>query len=459
MKSAPRNSHTEPGAQAATLEESTRKLQDSILEESKKTTNTPDDRLAIAQTVGAESLDAIGPHYRFALASRIVPLVFRALLPPRGSGASIAGAATRLGLLAGRPLAVPVPLIADPLRLALSVVVILSSAGLLGAHNVKPFWQFSFGVVLILLGIWIGYRAWKSRRRWRDVGQLLSDTSNPSSGTGSAMPDDIARWREIFEGAKTTRWHTLTWALAIITFFVGAHQLLGLRWTLPLHGGVPVENVLLALCVVAGLQHWFNQRAHRVSVAKAPTGLGARTRDFVTKLRAGGVRSSPWSRVLRVTVACVIAVAAVAGPILSSRIADGEFAHLARLPATGYVAGVTVFVLALISLWGWAYNVAAIGVAVASGVIVTGAQWVLNEYLPSSTQLAALDLLPAVIWLLLMGLVVQYLPVRTTKLGESNTVYGEKDRPTITHVYTPSEATASVADDQTVAVGAAMGMR
>ena len=458
LKSAPRNVRTEPGAQAATLEESTRKLQDSILEESKKTTNTPDDRLAIAQTVGAESLDAIGPHYRFALASRIVPLVFRALLPPRGSGASIAGAATRLGLLAGRPLAVPVPLIADPLRLALSVVVILSSAGLLGAHNVKPFWQFSFGVVLILLGIWIGYRASKSWTRWRDVGQLLSDTSNPNSDTGSAMPDDIARWREIFEGAKTTRWRTLTWALAIITFFVGVHQLIGLRWTLPLHGGVPVENVLLALCVVAGLQHWFNQRAHRVSVAKAPTGLGARARDFVTKLRTGGVRSSPRSRVLRVTVAAVIAVAAVAGLILSSRIADGEFAHLARWPAAGYVAGVTVFVLALISLWGWAHNVAAIGVAVASGVIATGAQWVLNEYFPGSTQLAALDLLPTVIWLLLMGLVVQYLPVRTTKLGESNTVYGEKDRPTIIHVYTPSEATASVADEQAVAVGAAMGM-
>jgi hypothetical protein len=119
---------------------------------------------------------------------------------------------------------------------------------------------------------------------------------------------------------------------------------------------------------------------------------------------------------------------------------------------------VTVFVLALISLWGWAHNVAAIGVAVASGVIATGAQWVLNEYFPGSTQLAALDLLPTVIWLLLMGLVVQYLPVRTTKLGESNTVYGEKDRPTIIHVYTPSEATASVADEQAVAVGAAMGM-
>ena len=110
---------------------------------------------------------------------------------------------------------------------------------------------------------------------------------------------------------------------------------------------------------------------------------------------------------LRVTVACVIVVAAIAGLILSSRIADGDFAHLARWPAAGYVAGVTVFVLVLISLWGWAHNVGAVGVAVASGVIAAGAQWVLNEYLPGSTQLAVLDLLPTVIWLLLMGLVVQ----------------------------------------------------
>jgi enamine deaminase RidA (YjgF/YER057c/UK114 family) len=45
---------------------------------------------------------------------------------------------------------------------------------------------------------------------------------------------------------------------------------------------------------------------------------------------------------------------------------------------------------------GWAHNVAAVGVAVASGVIAAGAQWVLDEYLPGSTQLAARDLLPAV---------------------------------------------------------------
>lgn len=459
LKSATRNTRTEPAAQAAALEESTRKLQDSILKESKKTTNTPDDQFAIAQTVGAETLDAIGPHYRFALASRIVPLVFRALLPPRGSGASIAGAATRLGLLAGRPLAVPVPLIVDPLRLALSVVVILSSAGLLGAHNVKPLWQFLFGVVLIALGIWIGYRAWKSWRRWRDVDQLLSGTSHPSGDTGSAMPDDIARWREIFEGAKTRRWRMLTWVLAIITVLAGVHQLIGRSWSLPLHGGVPVENLVLALCVVAGLQHWFNQRAHRVSFAEASSGLGARARDFVTKLRAGGVRSSQWSRVLRVTVACVLVVAAIAGLILSSRIADGDFAHLARWPAAGYVSGVTVFVLALVSLWGWAHNVAAIGVAVASGMIAAGTQWALNEYLPGSTQLAVLDLLPTVIWLLLMGLVVQYLPTRAAKLGESNTGYGEKGRPTITRLDPPSRGTASVGDEQAVAVGAATGMR
>jgi patatin-related protein len=456
LKNAPRNSRTGPETQVAALEGSTQLLQASILEESKKTTSTPDGELAIAQTVGAESLDTIGPHYRFALASRIVPLIFRALLPPRGSGASMAGAATRVGMLVARPLAVPLPLIADPLRLALAVVVVLSSAGLLGAHNIKPSWQLLFAVVLIGLGIWIGHRAWKSGTRWLQVGLLLSGTANPGS---TALPDDIARWREIFDGAKTTRWRVLTWVLAIATSLAGVHQLIGRSWLLPLHGGVPVENVLLALCVVAGLQHWFNQRAHRVSVRQGSSRLGTRARDFLMKLRAGGMRSSQCSRVLRVTIACVIVVAAIAGLIMSSRIADGEFSYLARWPAAGYVAGVTVFVLVLISLWGWAHNVAAVGVAVGSGVIATGIQWLLNEYLPGSTQLAVYDLLPTVTWLLLVGLVVQYIPVRTSKPGARDTVYGEKDRPTITHLFSTTEYSGSVSEGQTIAVSAATGMR
>jgi predicted acylesterase/phospholipase RssA len=456
LQKVPKNSRTEPEAQLSMLEESTAYFQGSILRESKKTIKTPDDELAIAETVGAEGLDAISPHYRFALASRIVPLVFRASLPPSGSGASIAGAATRLGLLAARPLAVPVPLIADPLRLALSVVVVLSSAGLLGARNVTPFWQFVFAVTLMGLGAWIGYRAWKAGRRWRDVGTLLSRAAD-SGDTGSAPSEDIARWREIFDEANRKGWLGATWVLGIIAGGVGLYELVGLWRPLPLHGGIPVENALLALCVVAGLQHWFNQRSHRVSVAKKSSGLRAKARDFVAKLLADGMRSSQMSRVMRATVACVIAVAAVAGLILSSLIADENFEHLTRWPAAGYVAGVTVSVLVLISAWGWAHNGAAVGVAVTSGVIAAGAQWALDEYWSSSMGLDGLDLLPTLIWLLLMGLVMQYLPVRRTKAGETNTAYGEKDRPTITRLYTPAEPAGPVRGDQ-IAVGAGPGV-
>src|SRR4051794_19262359 len=87
----------------------------------------------IVHSAGADGLDVISPHYRFSLVSRIVPLVYRALLPPKGSATSVAGALAVLGQFIIRPLAVPLTLLADPLRFTFALVVITTTATLLGA--------------------------------------------------------------------------------------------------------------------------------------------------------------------------------------------------------------------------------------------------------------------------------------------------------------------------------------
>jgi hypothetical protein len=366
----------------------TKPLQESILQESVRTVDYGKG-LPTVQSVGAETFDAISPHYRFALASRIVPLVYRALLPAKEPAPSV-GAITSRALLYGvRPLAVPVPLIADTLRFAFAAVVILGSAALLGAAPSDNRLIVAYSVVLAASAALIGWRTARAWLKWRRLSARLGEIQLP-------LAQD---WKEFVDVAKKDKrkYFFAVWAMLVVTVF-GSAAYLAVFDYLDLRPNVPFESFAVAVLFLFGSQRWLNQQIYRMS---SGTTAGEGALRFTSR---------------------VIAIAAAVGV---DAVAVWMSARHSELPLVtqSIVGAAAVGLLTFISLWGWVQLEWVIACVLAGTILGGMAQYVLEYWL----HLPIFDLLPTVIWMLGLGIVLPRLPVI-----DSDDDYGETDRPTIT---------------------------
>jgi Protein of unknown function (DUF3376)/Patatin-like phospholipase len=441
-------------------------LQASIVFESWESVEVPERLVgsagsSIVETVGAEDLGALSPHYRFALASRIVPLIYRALMPSKEALWSIGGIATRIGQVIIRPLAVPLTLIADPLRLVLAVAVILIGASFLGAARSQPGWQMVFLGIYFVAGVLIAIRAWVAHRRWKALNAQLSTVADGM---------DVWEWRSILEQAsKTKRWYIAgAFGLAIITCAWAAHHMYFViyDWSAgtPPHIAMPLESMFATTLLIVGLQHWLNKRAYQIS--PQPTTFGTALDDFrrnwvrrvVTVLAVvAGLCVLRISNVIANYQAAVIANCDAlmmppceTYPELDKRVGlpiwwwpwvpgesvllpGGKIEHWwwDQPPTTWIVAATAVALLILISLWGWADNKWAIGCTVVGAGLAGLVQWLLDDHIAADGR--PWDVIPALMWMIMLGAVVSKLPVRSAKNGKPAN-YGETDVPVVKRV-------------------------
>jgi patatin-related protein len=391
-----RRGQTQPPFDQKTLDEHIALLQNSILEESAATVHDApkDSGQRLAETAGADGMDAVSPHYRFALASRIVPLVYRALLPPKHAGWSVGGAAVWLGQALIRPIGVAVPLIADPLRLAMALVVVLGSASLLGAGKSDGLLQIAFCVVLIACSIAVAARAWKARENYEKVAGGLRKLA-----TEFEYLDVDKNWMPILVEAKLSRYRQLSWALAIGMFSAASYHLAAMHFDWP-RLKFPTETFLLGLVFIVGLQQWLNQRAYRAQ--RTAPGRARR------KVMFG------------ITSICALGVIAAGETI--ARIQDHSAASLQwwdHAPLwTAAVAGLSLGLLILISLHGWAADVWAYSLAVVTAVATAALQWGVTDSRYADWR--GWDLLPTLLWLIVLGIAVPKLPCRLQNYGDDD---------------------------------------
>lgn len=444
-------------------------LQASIVLESWESVKVPDrqvgrDHPTIVENAGAEDVGALSPHYRFALASRIVPLVYRALLPPKKSHWSIGGIAVRFGQSIIRPLLVPLTLIADPLRLVLALAVILMASSFLGAARSQPEWQIAFLAMYFVAGMLIAIRAIVAHTRWKNLKKQLSSVAEGL---------DVWEWQSILERAsKVKKFYIFgSYVLAAVTCGWAANHLIAvIHAVAERHDQViamPAEHMIATTALIVGLQHWLNKRAYRISAQ--PTTF----RTVLADVRRHWVR-----RVLAV-------VAVIAGLLvlrISNVIANYQAAMIAncdvgsaigrpicKLPRVGVppwwwwgpdkpgpniglssayvkedwwwdsqhavwiVAGIAVALLILISLWGWVDNKWAIACTIVGAGLAGLVQWLVDDQLVKDWGLRdwrLWDLLPMLMWMAMLGAVAALLPVRRAKPGKPAN-YGETDMPVL----------------------------
>lgn len=386
-------------------------LQNSIRTEARESTGGGDP--PIVETAGADTLEAISPHYRFALASRAVPLVCRALLPPQRSTLSVAGLAAVLSQVALRPLAVALTLLADPLRLAFAMVVITGTAALLGAGTSPEWVQWIYSIIVIVLGAFIGARAVKADRNWRQLREQLHklDRFRPE--------DRIAElWTAIVVQADHRRYRLASGIVALTLVLAAGYHLFALCQGRA-HLRLPAESFTIIIVGVVLLQHWLNALAYR--------------------MRAGRVTS--WRRRILGWCTGVAAVLVVAVAEYSAATQDQVGRHQNPLPARGFegpkhavpgllswvsdqplhttiVAAAAVGLLTFISLWGWASNGWAVLSVALAALCGAGAQWILDERWAAGWRLW--DLLPTAVWMLVVGLIAPKMPYRPDNYGDTD---------------------------------------
>jgi predicted acylesterase/phospholipase RssA len=377
-------------------------LQKIILKESasqERSAGQQDDERPLVETVGGDSFQAVSAHYRFALASRIVPLVARALWPAKGSALSLGGAAGRLANIAARPLTVPLPLIADPLRLAMALVVVLGSAFALGARIADTRWCNVVSAVLFVLGLTIAARAWKAGHNWRQLNQNLGElnTEHPLLGIET---DWIA---EVLTQPKRRKDRAYSWLLAVVVLAAAiALPIVGYRW----HPPGTIESFIVAALGVVGAQHWLNKRSYRILPSAQDGDKNGR----------------------RVAVAILVGVGATA--LIFSPMLIGSLGHryagaaivplhwnCNHLPGDVIVAAVAAAALTAISLWGWARNFSAALCIAVSAAVGAVAQWGFDA-LPFTKDPGVWNLLPVWVWVIVLGIMNARLPHRTEKYGE-----------------------------------------
>lgn len=385
--------------------ESATALQEEILAESAhqqqeflgKPDETQGDSRPLVTRVGAETLSAIGPNYRFALASRIVPLVFRALWPANSSPFSVGGALSRLGNVAIRPVAVALPLAADPLRLGMAVIVALAAAAALGAGVAGSAVHGVAAGVLAVTGVLIALRAWRVGKARRTLERTLEtiDRQYPQLQTKS-------EWISLLEQGKTGRWRLASWLLAATC--AGLAVLFGLAADrhVSVSPFAAVESMLATWAIVLGLQHWFNQRSLRISAPQVALPTGERSALWTLTVVAGGV---------------VVVAPLPLRTLLEATGCDNP-------PANVAVAGVATALLMAISLWGWAGDRWALAAIAVTGLLGGGVQWVADAAFDGNRLC---DLLPVVVWLAALAAISQRIAHRAERYGQPSIRKSEPD--------------------------------
>jgi hypothetical protein len=404
------------GTEPANVQAMVGELQDSILLESGMTVGSSGDGEPIALAAGSDTLDTISPRYRYSLAARIAPLLYRALLPSRGSALSFQNIGLYLAQVPLRLLMVPLVLIADPLRLAWALVIVLGSAATLGAGASASEWLCISSLVLVGLAVWICLR---SNRATKSGSTLLKRLDQ----IGGSNPEWAAeQWKDVLLRADTGRWRKWSLLLAGVVMASAFYELTAL--VLRLHGGpvhpvfsVTTEAFLAWLFFVLFVQHFLNQRAYRVQ-AVSRRNPGRKPLAFLAGAAAVGV----------------VVVAEYVAHYQNSRISESQRSQgistlreaigvtpwWDRSPATGLVAAVAVALLTFLSLWGWTSRwqatacivAAAVGAGVVQGLIDHGGRFC--------------DLLPALVWMAMVAVVHPVISVR----GEDQD-YGETRRPVL----------------------------
>jgi predicted acylesterase/phospholipase RssA len=373
-------------------------LQRSILDESRSTeTSGGAGAKAIVQTAGAEGLDTISPRYRFSLASRIAPLVYRALRPPKEAGLSMQSVGGVLLQAILRPLAVPLVLIADPLRLAWALVLILGSAAALGAGSSPELWQVISSATLFFLAVWIFCRARKAYANRCAVRDRLVTIAGSQD------------WIKILDKTDTRRWRNCAWVVAGIVAASALYEVVVLVLRALHHNNpmfdVPSEAFLMWSSGIFFAQHFLNQRAYRVAPA----------------LKRNKGRTA-WGIATAIAGIGVIALAEFIAHYQDWGLGDRESRHQwwDSCPATWIIAAVAVALLTHLSLWGWTKKVPAALVIVVAAALAG----LLQGFLDHGARIY--DLLPTVVWIGVVALVHPLIPPRG--VGED---YGETGRPAL----------------------------
>jgi patatin-related protein len=418
----------------STIEPHLGELQNSILAGANASLEQADQNLPLR--VGAETLDYIRPHYRFALASRAVPLVLRALLPI--AHWSPIGLLQRFGLLLARmTIGVVAPLLADPQRVIVAAVIVIGAAGLLGEDDTNKWWCLLLPA-LFLVSI---FRSARTEWRWHRLRERINGCQHIDQNSDPPDP-----WFAVYKKARSRSriWRNVAWALGIVGLTISLWALIGralapnfgwagARGSAPepaSTGQIPTATLLLALLLAGSLLMSSISRANRI-----------RSDAFSSQ----AWHKSVWSNPVRSTVAAIVLVVGVwfawlaspapenenVGVTAGGHLAGFQPHQLAHWPASAWVVSIAAACLTVNSLWGWAQNWAVIPVAGAAVGLGYAAQKALNTF-GFDERHAIFHLLPAAVWLVVVGLLVQYVPCRALAGGERNTRYGERNRPVMT---------------------------
>jgi patatin-related protein len=392
-------------------------LQASIVAESRATVAATQDKPAIVATAGADTLNTISPRYRFSLASRAVPLIYRALLPPQVSGLSIQRGLGLTAQIVLRLLAVPLVLIADPLRLAWALVAVLGSAAALGAGGSTNHWRELSSTMLVLVAGAIAARARRAGRNWRDVRKRLVSISDCDPNLRVAQD-----WIPVLDDRRPGGWRACSFILASVVGLSALYELFAVPGGFEDRGHpifyMPTEAFFVWAFFVFGAQHYFNQRAYQVQ--ENPPPMWGRTL---------------WSVAAGVAAVLVVALAEFHAHYQATEIGAALDWPWDRCPTTWVVAAIAAAVLTFMSMWGWTKTWAAVVCIVATAAIAAALQARFDHGAPSC------DLMPTAVWLVVVGLVLPLMPVRGTESHDGDDPggarrrldadYGETDRPVV----------------------------
>ncbi|WP_431236493.1 DUF3376 domain-containing protein [Mycolicibacterium aichiense] len=362
----------------------------------------------LTDTVGAQTLDAISPRYRFALASRFVPLVCRGLLPDASGTLATKAIAWAFQLALLKPLGVLLVFAADPIRAASALAVCLACVALLGVSDSPRPLHILYGVFLVVAGVLIGLRAKQVGDNWRGLKRLLD-----------GAPTGRAPWVALLKGAYRPMLVAGSWVLAAAACVAGGVSLYDLirHWNSgDPHGGgsgpdylpVPLEAFLAVAVAVYTGQAWLHRRATAIVVANPPAA------------------KTGWLRRMFLGVAAGITLAGVAigAPLYAHHCGEqGRW--------TVAVAVVSAALLTALSLAGWvdcrrwqAWLPVGIGVAATAGLL----QWLLDVRWDVTRNHGALDLLPVAVWMVLLGATISCLPFREDNYGDPGAVAPDRSR-------------------------------
>ncbi|QLL05367.1 DUF3376 domain-containing protein [Mycobacterium vicinigordonae] len=390
-------------------------LQDSIAADATLTGHGAANDAALTETVGGQTLGAVCPQYRFALASRVVPLLYRAVLPAGSSGWPTTSAAWLGQLLLLRPAAVPVPLVADPLRALLALATVLLSAALLGVSDSPRPLHIVYGLLFITIGSVITLRAVRLEMNWRTLKETI-DTSN----------DRRVQWRKLLDSADRWWYRAASAVLGVaVTAIGGAHiyQVIT-RWhsgraVQPDYPTVPFEAFAAAAVMILTAAHWLNKRSVDVVVPRTQVAIPRTVRSRRTALGAVAVallgatilsafatpssHPQPWSAWLRPQATWMLG-------------GSGPWFH--AWTASAAIAGLAVAILTVLSLSGWAHpwGIASCAVGISTGAVLL--QSVFDVWWRTTAGRPILDLLPTLTWMVLLGAVIAAIPVRLDNYGD-----------------------------------------